>query len=131
MIRQSYVKLSVSAFAAISNRSVRPHLEYAMQACSPNLVTDTDCLEQLQWLATRLVKASVDCHMRNDHVGWVCTPYAGVASVETLYNFFFRRIGYGLQPFFIPSMWQVLRGHPFKVLQSSFGNFKENRPFQL
>ncbi len=84
MIIRSYVELSVPAFAANSNRSVRPHLEYAMQACSPNLVTDADCLEQIQWLATRLVKVSADCHMRNDHVGWVCTPYAGVATVETL-----------------------------------------------
>ncbi len=35
---------------------VRPHLEYAAQACSPNLVADADCLEQIQWLATRFVK---------------------------------------------------------------------------
>ncbi len=35
---------------------VGPHLEYAIQTCSPNLVADADSLEQIQWLATRLVK---------------------------------------------------------------------------
>ncbi len=35
---------------------VRPHLECAMQACSPNLVSDADCLGQIQWLATSLLK---------------------------------------------------------------------------
>ncbi len=46
----------MSAFAPLYNTLVRPHLEYAMQACSPNLVADADCLEQIQRLATRLVK---------------------------------------------------------------------------
>ncbi len=44
-----------------------------MQACSPNLVADADCLEQIQRLATRLVK--------NAYVSWVCIPYIGIASV--------------------------------------------------
>ncbi len=43
-------------FAVLYNTLVRPHLEYAMQACSPNLVADADCLEQIQRLAMRLVK---------------------------------------------------------------------------
>ncbi len=55
MIRRSYAELSVSAFAFLYNMLVRPHLEYAMQACSLNLVADADCLEQIQRLATRLV----------------------------------------------------------------------------
>ncbi len=56
LIRWSFAQLSVSAFAALYNTLVRPHLEYAMQACSPNLAADADCLEQIQRLATRLVK---------------------------------------------------------------------------
>ncbi len=56
MIRRSFAELSVSAFTALYNTLVRPHLEYAMQACSPNLVADADCLEQIQRLAPRLVK---------------------------------------------------------------------------
>ncbi len=42
MIRLSFGELFVSAFAPLYNTSVRPHLEYAMQACSPNLVADAD-----------------------------------------------------------------------------------------
>ncbi len=37
------------------NTLVRPHLEYAIQAWSPSLVADADCLEWIQWLA-KLVK---------------------------------------------------------------------------
>ncbi len=43
-------------FAALYNMLVRPNLEYAMQACWPNLAADADRLEQTQRLATRLVK---------------------------------------------------------------------------
>ncbi len=42
MMRRPFAELS--AFAVIYNLLVRPHLEYAMQACSPNLVADADCL---------------------------------------------------------------------------------------
>ncbi len=38
------------------NTLVRPHLEYALQASSPTLVAGVDCLEQIQRLATSLVK---------------------------------------------------------------------------
>ncbi len=52
----SFVELSVPAFAPIYNTLARPHFEHAMQVCSPNLAADADCLEQIQRLATRLVK---------------------------------------------------------------------------
>ncbi len=42
LIRRSFAELSVSAFVALYNTFVRPHLEYAMQACTPNLVADAD-----------------------------------------------------------------------------------------
>ncbi len=56
MIRRSFAEPSVSAFAPFYNTLARPHLEYAMQTCSPNLIADGDCLEQIQRLATRLIK---------------------------------------------------------------------------
>ncbi len=52
----SIVRLSVSAFVPIYFTLGWPHLEYTLQACSPNLVSGADCLEQTQRLATRLVK---------------------------------------------------------------------------
>ncbi len=51
MKRRSFSELPVSVFAPIYNTLVQPHLEYVMQACSPNLVTNADCLEQMQRLA--------------------------------------------------------------------------------
>ncbi len=56
IIKWPFAELSVSRFAPLYNAQARHHLEYAMQACSPNLVADVDCLEQIQRLATRLVK---------------------------------------------------------------------------
>ncbi len=56
MIKWPFVELSVSACAALHNTLVRPLLECAMHACSPNLVADADCLEKIQRMATRLVK---------------------------------------------------------------------------
>ncbi len=56
MIMRSFAELSESAFAPLYYALVRHHLEYAMHTCSPNLVVDTDCLEQSQLLTTRLVK---------------------------------------------------------------------------
>ncbi len=53
MIKWSFDELPLSTFAALYNTLVRSHLKYA------------------------------NCHMRTDYVGWVCTPYADVASVET------------------------------------------------
>ncbi len=83
MIRRSFAELPVPAFAPLYNTLVRPHLEYALQACSPNLVVDADCLEQIQRLATSLVKG---CRrLPHEERLWRlgCTPYIGVVSVQT------------------------------------------------
>ncbi len=56
MIRRSFAELPASVVAGLYNTLVRPQLEYALQACSPNLVADADCLEQIQRLVMRLVK---------------------------------------------------------------------------
>ncbi len=46
----------MSKFTPLYYTLVRAPLEYAIQACLPNLVADADCLERIQQLATRLVK---------------------------------------------------------------------------
>ncbi len=55
MIRRSFQDPSKSAFIPLYGALVRPHLEYGMPACSPNLVADINHLERIQRLATRLV----------------------------------------------------------------------------
>ncbi len=55
MIRRSIQDLSKSAFIPLYGVLVRPHLEYGMPACSPNLVAGINHLERIQRLATRLV----------------------------------------------------------------------------
>ncbi len=54
MIRRSSQGLSKSAFIPLYEFLVRPHLEYGMPACSPNLVADINHLERIQRLVTRL-----------------------------------------------------------------------------
>ncbi len=56
IMRRSFAERSVSAFVHLYNTLVWPHLENDMRAYSQNLVADTDCLEQIQRLATRLLK---------------------------------------------------------------------------
>ncbi len=55
MIRRTFQDLSKSAFIPLYGALVRPHLEYGMPACSPNLVADINHLERIQRLTTRLV----------------------------------------------------------------------------
>ncbi len=54
-----------------------------MYACSANVAADANCLEQIQGLASRLVRVTANWRMRPYYVGWVCTPETDVASVET------------------------------------------------
>ncbi len=92
---------------------VRPHFEYAMQACSPNLFfTDADCWCESSGLATRLVKD----FRRQSHEELLRTHIKCSLRI---------RFGPGLV--FIPPVRPGKRGHPFKVLQGLVGVFAESR----
>ncbi len=60
MIRHSFQDLSKQVFIPLYVALVRPHLEYGMLACSPNLVAGINHLERIQRLAIRLVTGI--CH---------------------------------------------------------------------
>jgi len=51
MVRRQFKELDAQSFLII-----RPHLEYAIQAWSPYLRRDIDCLEKVQRRATKMVK---------------------------------------------------------------------------
>ncbi len=55
MVRRSFCELSKTAFIPLYCAIVRPHLEHAMKANAPALRADTNQLEKVQRLATRLV----------------------------------------------------------------------------
>ncbi len=55
MVRRFFCELSKTAFTPLYCVLVRPHLEYAMEANAPTLRADTNQLERIQRLATRLV----------------------------------------------------------------------------
>jgi len=56
MVRRQFKVLDKESFMIIYKGYVRPHLEYAIQAWSPYLRRDIECLEKIQRRATKLVE---------------------------------------------------------------------------
>jgi len=55
MVSRQFKNLDKKGFLKLYKGFVRPHLEYAIQAWSPQLRGDSDRLEKVQRRATRLV----------------------------------------------------------------------------
>ena len=55
MVRRQFKVLDKESFLIIYKGFIRPHLEYAIQAWSPYLRRDIDCLEKVQRRATKMV----------------------------------------------------------------------------
>ncbi len=91
MIRRSFQDLSKSAFIALYGALVRPHLEYGIPACSPNLVAGIKHLERIQSLATRL---------RDDLIA-AFKIFKGLLDIDP-------------NLFFLPPARRGLRGHPLQ-----------------
>ncbi len=113
-------ELSVSVFADLYNTLGRPHLEYAIQACSLNLVADADCLEQTQRLALRVARWGfpptaiwrTTTPAGSSRLTPVSPPWRPHSYIQNV----FRRIGPQPSLFFNLPLRPGLRGHPFKVL---------------
>ena len=57
MIRRNFKRLDCEDFLIIYKTYIRPHLEYAIQSWSPYLHNYIQCLESVQWAATRLISS--------------------------------------------------------------------------
>ena len=55
MIRRTFEMLDEKGFILLYNTYVRPHLEYCVQAWSPYLKKDIECLEKIQRRATKMI----------------------------------------------------------------------------
>jgi len=55
LVRRNFRRLNVEGFLLIYKSYIRPHLEYCVQAWSPFLQKDIQCLESVQRAATKLV----------------------------------------------------------------------------
>jgi len=56
MVKGHFKELDKEDFMVIYKAYIRPNLEYCVQAWSPHLIKNKDCLEQIQRRATKLVK---------------------------------------------------------------------------
>ena len=56
MIRRQFKDMNMECFTILYKSFVRPHMEFAIQAWSPYLKKDIECLEKVQRRATKLVK---------------------------------------------------------------------------
>ncbi len=113
---------------------MRPHLEYGMPVCSPNVVADINHLERIQRLATRLVTG-----MRH-------LPYEVRLQPLGLHSLQRRRLRDDLSSAFriFKGLWDIdpnlfflsparrgLRGHSFKVLQGASRRRRRGSAFSV
>ncbi len=119
MIRITFQDPSKSAFIPLYGALVRPHLEYGMPACSPNLVADINHLKRIQRFATRLVTG-----MRHLPYEERLQPL-GLHSLQrrrlrddliTAFKIFKGLLDINPNLFFLTPARRGLRGHHFKVL---------------
>ena len=69
MIRRQFIDIDKEYFLILYKSFVRPHMEFAIQAWSPYLKRDIECLEKVQNRATKLVKRLKNLrYMKTDFV---------------------------------------------------------------
>ncbi len=119
-IWRSFQYLSKSALIPLYGALVRPHLEYGMPACSPNLVADINHLGRIQRFAIRLVTGMRQLSYEEmlQRLG-LHSLQRGRLRADLIIAFKIFKGILDIDPnlFFLPPARRGLRGHPFKVLQ--------------
>ncbi len=101
---------------------MRPHLEYGMPACSPNLVANINRLERIQRLATRLVtgKRHLPYEERLQRLGLHSLQRRRLrGDFITAFKIFKGLLDIDPNLFFLHPAQRGLREQPFKVLQGA------------
>ncbi len=117
MLRRSFQDLSKSAFIPLYGALVRPHLEYGIPACSPNLVADINHLEQIQRLAIRLVTGMrhLPYEERLQRLGLYSLQRRRLRDdLSTAFQIFKGLLDIDPNWFFLSPARRGLRGHPFR-----------------
>ncbi len=125
MVRRSFSEFSQAALTPLYCASVRPHLEYAMEANAPTLRADINKLERAQRHATRLVR------------GLRHVPYEERLRQLNLFSLERRRLRADLildlypSEFFLRPPRAGIRGHTYRLLQGPSRLRRRNGAFSV
>ncbi len=115
MIRRSLQDLSKSSFIPLYRALVRPHLEYGVPACSPNLVAYISHLQRIQRLVTGMIHHPYEERLQRLGLHSLQRRRPR-ADLLTTFKLFKGLLDIDPNLFFLPPTRRGLRGHPFKVL---------------
>lgn len=119
LIRRHFGQLDPYSFKILYNSYVRAHLEYCIQAWSPYLKKDINCLERVQNRATKLVegmkKLTYPERLKRLNMTTLEQRRLRGDMIET-FKIMTGREGVGIADFFSPSdSGYELRGHRYKI----------------
>ncbi len=130
MVRRSFCELSKTALTPLYCALVRPHLEYAMEANAPTLRADTNQLERVQRLATRLVRGlrHVPYEERLRQLNLFSLERRRLrADLILAFNIFKGEVDLKPYAFFLRQPRAGLRGHTYRLLHGSKSSSTKER----
>ncbi|KAH9595221.1 hypothetical protein MS3_00009929 [Schistosoma haematobium] len=117
-LRRAFKSFDEETFRILYPIYVRPHLEYCIQAASPCLVKDTNSLERVQRVGTKLVKglSRLPYDERLKRLNLFPLSYRRTRGDLILaFRIFNYDLGVNMSYLFAPSSTNNLRGHSKKV----------------
>ncbi len=123
MMRRGFAELTSAIFRPLYLVTVRPQLDFAVQAVGPYLQKDLKLVNRMQRLATRCVKGlrglQYTARLRELQLSSMQSPIF-LSTLITAYNLFHGNLHLPLEDVFDVPAATHLRMHQIKVRQSRF-----------
>jgi hypothetical protein len=120
LLKRSFVNMTPKLFIPLYSALVRPHLEYAVQCWNPYLQKDINLLENVQRLATRMVKgfSGIEYPERLRRLKlFSLTKRRRRGDMILTYNIFNRKVDLEPSLFFKTARTENTRGHSLKLFK--------------